>query len=76
MNSSHGDAAMASLDTRYTLDAVVLPTSGGYVVSSDDLSTHLVPKREVVVTRELIRETGRGIAYTRSAAAYLFRLTG
>ena len=76
VNSSHGDAALASLDPRYALDAVVLSRSGGYVVSSADLSGHLVPKRDVEVTRALIHRTGRGIAYTRAAAAYLFRRTG
>ena len=76
VNSSHGDAALASLDDRYLLDAVVLSRAGGYVVSTADLAGHLVPKRAVEVTRELIHETGRGVAYTRPAAAYLFRLAG
>ena len=76
VNSSHGDVAMASLDDRYELDAVMLSRAGGYVVSETDLEGHLVPKRAVQVTRELIRETGRGIAYTRPAAAYLFRRVG
>ena len=39
------------------------------------LAAYLVPKRPTEVTRELIARTGRGIAYRRSAAAYLFRRT-
>lgn len=74
VNSSHGDAALASLDPRYALEAVVLSRPGGYVASTADLAGHLVPKRAVEVTRELIHETGRGVAYTRPAAAYVFRL--
>ena len=39
---------------------------------SDDLDGYLIPKRDVVVTAELLHETGRGIAYTKSPFAYLF----
>jgi hypothetical protein len=74
-NASHGDVALASIDPRYELAAVVLRRGGGYRVSPDDLGSHLVPKRPIEVTRELIERTGRGIAYTKFADAYLFRRT-
>ncbi len=72
-NPSHGDVALASIDDRYELHGVVRSRSGSYSVSTSDLDSHLVPKRPVEVTTELIERTGRGIAYTRSAFAYLFR---
>ena len=69
VNPSHGDAAMASIDPAYSLTAVVTHRSGRYRVRSDDLDRYLVPKRDVHVTRELLHETGRGVAYTVSAFA-------
>lgn len=73
VNSSHGDVAMASIDPRYALVGVVVSKSGGYSVKTTNLETYLIPKRDVTVTAELVRETGRGIAYTKSPFAYLFK---
>lgn len=73
VNPSHGDAAFASLDDRYELAAVVQSWSGGYRTSEEDLGSQLVPKRSEPVTVERIEALGRGVAYTRSAFAYLFR---
>lgn len=73
VNPSHGDAARASIDARYRLCGVVVSGSGGYSVRTDELDTYLVPKRDVDVTVELIHQTGRGVAYTRSPFAYLFQ---
>ncbi len=72
VNSSHGDAAMASLDTRYRLAGVIVSRPSGYSVRQTELDTYLVPKRDINVTAELLRKTGRGIAYTKSPFAYLF----
>jgi len=72
VNPSHGDAAMASLDGRYRLRGVVVSRSGRYSVQTDELETYLVAKRDVEVTVELLHDTGRGIAYTKSPFAYLF----
>ncbi len=72
VNSSHGDAAMASLDPRHRLSGVVVADADCYSVHTDELDRYLVPKRDVEITIELLHETGRGIAYTRSPFAYLF----
>ena len=72
VNSSHGDAAMASIDPRYRLRAVVTLRNDIAHVSTTDLGSYLVPKREVDVDRELLHRTGRGIAYTKSPFAYIF----
>lgn len=74
-NASHGDASIAAIDERYTLAGAVTPRSGGYQVVTDDLERFLQPKNPDQATVEHIRATRRGIAYTRSAFAYVFRLT-
>lgn len=72
VNPSHGDAAMASIDERYRLRAVVTSRSGVYEVDTSDLDAYLVPKRDVEVTKESLHASGRGIAYSRSRFAYGF----
>lgn len=72
VNPSHGDVAMASIDHRYRLTAVVTSRSGTYKVSSRNLDSYLLPRRDVDVTKASLHATGRGIAYTRSPFAYLF----
>jgi len=74
VNPSHGDAALASLDSRYRLRGVVVSHSGDYSMRTKDLDEYLLPKRDVEVTVELLHETGRGVAYTKSPFAYLFEL--
>lgn len=73
VNASHGDAAMASIDDRYELVGVVAARDGAYRVSADDLDRYLVPKRPTEITVEMLHERGRGITYTMSPFAYLFR---
>ena len=75
-NPSHGDAAMASIDTRYGPSAIVGASGGSYRVTTADLDTYLVGKRDVEVNVEHLHRTGRGIDYTRSAFAYLFQRVG
>lgn len=74
VNPSHGDAAIAAIDPRYRLVGVVQSRSGKYAVSDRNLDSYLIPKRDVEVTADLIHELGRGIGYTKSPFAYLFRL--
>lgn len=72
VNPSHGDAAMASIDPRYRLRAVVGDSDGHFAVTSAALDTYLITKRDIDVTVEHLHRTGRGIDYTKSAFAYLF----
>lgn len=73
VNSSHGDAALAALDPRFELDAVVISTRGCYRVTNRDLESYMVPKKAQTITVDSIKVSGRGIAYTKSPFAYLFR---
>lgn len=76
VNPSHGDAAMASLDPRYRLVAVVKSTgSGGYRIDARDLDGYLIPRKRQPLTVERLHQLGRGIGYTRSPFAYLFERT-
>jgi hypothetical protein len=72
VNPSHGDVAMATIDPRYKLQAVVSSRGGRYLVSSKAIETHLVPKRDGAITRRTLHESNRGVGYTKSAFAYLF----
>lgn len=73
VNPSHGDVAFASLDNRYELCGVVRSRSENYSVSTDDLDSYLVPRKDGAITVESIERSGRGVAHTKSAFAYLFR---
>ncbi|SLN17714.1 class I SAM-dependent methyltransferase [Roseisalinus antarcticus] len=72
VNPSHGDAALAAIDPRYALAGVVVSRSGDYQVSRSDLGAYLQPSKALEITREMLFATGRGVAYTRPAFAYIF----
>ena len=73
VNPSHGDAAMASIDSRYQLWGVVAPRTGGYTIRTTGLDKYLVPKKSIEITPEFLHKHRRGISNTRSAFAYLFK---
>lgn len=75
VNSSHGDVAMASIDPRFELVAVVNHRTGRYTVGNANLESYLIPKRDVAITESVIESSGRGIPYTKSPFAYVFRRT-
>ncbi len=73
VNSSHGDVALAALDPRFELSAVVVSASGQYKIDDHALERFLIPKKSQIITRERVRQGGIGIAYTRTPYAYLFK---
>lgn len=73
VNSSHGDAALAALDQRFELQAVVTSSGGRYRVTNQHLEGYMVPKKEQAITMDSVKAAGRGIAYTKTPFAYLFR---
>ena len=73
VNNSHGDASLASLDRRYALCGVITARGGRYRAVTGRLAGYLVPKRGFPPTVDELRRHKRGIAYTRSPYAYLFR---
>jgi hypothetical protein len=56
----------------HRLSGVFRCHSGEYLVSTENLETYLSPKKQTMLTRTMPHQSGRGIAYTRSAFAYLF----
>lgn len=73
-NASHGDASLAALDPDLRLVAAVLHRDGRYRLDVEGLDGYLVARRPETAAPEAIRRAGRGIAYTRPAFAYVFRL--
>ncbi|RXZ43937.1 class I SAM-dependent methyltransferase [Agromyces binzhouensis] len=73
-NTSHGDAGLAALDPDLELVAAVHHRDDRYRLDTRELDGYLVPRNPAAADRDLIRRSGRGIAYTRTAFAYLFRL--
>ena len=73
-NTSHGDASLAALDPAFQLVAAVHHRDGKYRVDTNDLNTYLVPTKPEAADPDLIRSSGRGVAYTTSAFAYVFQL--
>ena len=76
VNASHGDAALAALDPRFTLAAVIQLNDGRYTVSNRDLDRFMVPKTAQSITVDSVKASGRGIAYTKTPFAYLFERVG
>ena len=72
-NTSHGDASLAALDPTVRLVATVHHRDGRYRVVTDRLDRYLVPKRPEKVDADQIRASGRGVAYTCTAFAYVFQ---
>ena len=76
VNSSHGDVAMADLDPRYQLAGVIQHRSGAYKISATNLDSYLIPKKPQQLTRSSLHRSGRGVAYSKPAFAYLFTRIG
>ena len=51
---------------------VLTSSNASYRIRTDALDTYLIPKKERPISIESLHDRGRGIAHTRSAAAYLF----
>ena len=72
-NTSHGDASLAALDPSLRLVGVVQHSGDRYRLVVDEVGQYLIPKRPEAADADRIRASGRGIAYTRTAFAYLFQ---
>lgn len=72
-NNSHGDASLAALDPRLSLVAAVRQEGDVYRLEQEDLGMYLIPKNPDHADPARIRNQGRGIAFVRTAFAYVFR---
>ena len=72
-NNSHGDASMASIDTDYEFIGVLNKRQNKYTLSLRNLDSYFIPKKPREITREYLEKIKRGVGYTKSPSAYLFR---
>ena len=73
VNNSHGDAGLASIDEDYRLISTVHKTRGKYRLSQTALEKYFIPKRNILVTREFLYKTGKGVGYSKTAPLYIFQ---
>lgn len=73
VNNSHGDAGLASIDENYQLISTVHKTKGKYRVSSNSLEKYFIPKKDIMVTKELLFKTRTGVGYQHTAPLYIFK---
>lgn len=73
VNNSHGDAGLASLDEDYKLISTVHRTGGKYRLSQTSLEKYFIPKRNILVTKEWLYKTGKGVEYSKTAPLYIFQ---
>jgi len=73
VNNSHGDAGLASIDENYKLISTVHKAKGKYRLSQTSLEKYFIPKKDVIVTKELLFKTRRGVGYTKTAQLYVFQ---
>ena len=64
-NNSHGDASMAHLDPDFEFIAVANRRGEQFSIIDKGLERYFIPKREVDITAEYLKEIGRGVAYTK-----------
>lgn len=73
-NDSHGDASMASIDLDYELIGVYIRIADDqFSISNTNLNEYLKPKKGMRPTREQLKQSMKGIAYTKSPSGYIFR---
>ena len=73
VNNSHGDAGVAAIDKDYQLVAVFFLRNGRYKMSKSNLDDYFIPKSSAELTKEYLMQLQKGIGYTKSGSAYLFR---
>lgn len=72
-NNSHGDAGMAQIDTSYELIATVKQRDNKWIISQKNLDQYFLPKKPITLSREYLFQLGRGVGYTKTASAYIFK---
>ncbi len=74
-NNSHGDASMAMLDPDYEFIGVYNRRSDTkYTISAENLDTYFIPKKsDLIITKEYLEKTQRGVGYTKTPSGYLFK---
>ena len=72
-NNFHGDASMASIIPDYQFFAFINLRNQKYYYSEKKLETFFIPKKEIIITENLLEKRQRGIGYNKTASLYLFK---
>lgn len=73
-NNSHGDASVAYLDDDYEFIAVIYRSNRQYRLTEKNLDKYFIPKKSSLkVSKNYLEKIQRGIGYTKTAGAYVFR---
>ena len=74
VNNSHGDASVAYLDEDFEFIAVIYRSIRQYRLTEKNLDKYFIPKKpNLKVTKDYLEKIQRGIGYTETASAYIFR---
>ncbi len=73
VNDSHGDATLANLDPGFKLIAAINRRGERFSISKRSPGEYFVPKGDVDITIEKVRERGRGFGYVQTASSYVFQ---
>jgi len=75
-NNSHGDASMASIDKSYEFVGVIYHSNKKYRLTTRNLDKYFIPKKQnIKITKKYLEKINKGIGYTKTASAYLFKKT-
>lgn len=73
-NNSHGDASMASIDRTYKFIGALYYSNKQYRITTKNLENYFIPKKKnLEITKEFLEKSQKGVGYTKSASAYLFK---
>ena len=75
VNNSHGDAGLAHIDPDFKLVAVANKRGDKFVISDKNLDEYFMPKKDIEITPQYLKELGKGIGYTKTAQNYIFEKT-
>jgi hypothetical protein len=74
VNNSHGDAGIAYMDKDYDFIAAIYRNNSQYWLTSKNLDKYFIPKKpDLNITQAYLKKLGRGVGYTKTASAYVFR---
>ena len=73
VNNSHADAGLAAIDKDYKLIATIKKSHDKYRLSFSKLDEYFIPKKDIIISKEYLYKTGKGIGYKNSASLYLFQ---
>ncbi|MFX0022899.1 MAG: hypothetical protein ACFE9S_11290 [Candidatus Hermodarchaeota archaeon] len=73
-NNSHGDAGIAYLDDDFEFVAAIYKSNGQYRLTEKNLDKYFIPKKpELKITKNYLKKLNRGVGYTKTSSAYVFK---